>query len=201
MIARKSFFLVPVLLLLFALFPRPGTAELNVSIGINTPPPPPSPPVYVVPAPQPPVYVTPPPPPVYAVQEAPSVIVIPGTYIYYVPDIGVDIFFYHGSWYRSHHGQWYAGRSHNGPWAHVPPPRVPRALVSIPHDYRRVRPGHDHIPYGQLKKNWAKWEQEKHWDRHDAGRRGPHDHDDRGHDDHGRGPEARDRDHGDHRGR
>lgn len=169
------FCLFAVLMTLSLIMPVKSNAEVSVSIGINSPPPP----VYVVPAPPPPV-------PVYAVPAPPEVVVIPGSYVYYVPNIGVDILFYHGSWYRPHGGNWYRARSYNGPWVHVVPRRVPRALVSLPHDYRhRHPPGRPHIPYGQLKKNWAKWERDKHWDRHDnRGGDGRGRHDDRGRGDH-----------------
>lgn len=150
-------------------------AELNVNIGITAP----------VPAP---VYVAPP-PPAYAVAAPPPVVVIPGTYVYYVPGITVDILFYHGYWYRPHGDHWYRASSYNGPWAHIGPGAVPRPLVALPHDYKRVPPGRRHIPYGQLKKNWAKWERDRHWDRGNGGHEG------RGHD------EDRDRGRGGHKGR
>lgn len=40
------------------------------------------------------------PPPVYPFSAPPEVVVIPGTYVYFVPGINVDILFYHGHWYR-----------------------------------------------------------------------------------------------------
>ena len=64
-------------------------------------------------------------------------VVIPGTYVYMVPDIGADIFFYSGNWYRLHQGRWFSAGSYNGPWIYVPDPRVPRALVQLPPDYRQ----------------------------------------------------------------
>lgn len=130
-----------------------STAGVDVNVGINIPLP-----VYVAPAP-------------------PPVIVIPNSYVYYVPDIDVDILFYHGYWYRPHQGYWFTSRSYNGPWYHIAPHRVPRALVSLPPNYRHVPYGHQRIPYGHLKKNWSRWERERYWyqrggDREDEG--GPH---------------------------
>jgi hypothetical protein len=29
-----------------------------------------------------------------------------------------------------------------------------------------VPPGHHHIPYGQFKKNWKRWEKDKYWEKH-----------------------------------
>ena len=37
----------------------------------------------------------------------PPVIVIPGTYVYAVPDIEAGLFFYQGYWYRPYAGRWY----------------------------------------------------------------------------------------------
>jgi len=120
-------------------FPDPGLAEVNVNIGIGVPP-------VVIPAP-------------------PAVVLIPATYVYFVPDIGADIFFYHGYWYRPHHGHYYRATSYNGPWVTLAPKAVPRAIMYVPGDFRRVPPGHQRIQHGDLMKNWDTWEKEKHWDK------------------------------------
>ena len=52
-----------------------SSAEVNVNIGIGVPLP------HVV------------------IHSPPPVIVIPGTYAYFAPDVGLEIFFYHGYWY------------------------------------------------------------------------------------------------------
>ena len=59
----------------------PATAGVSVNITIPLPGP-------VIPAP-------------------PGLIVVPGTYVYYPPEVGVDIFFYRGYWYRPYDGGWY----------------------------------------------------------------------------------------------
>jgi hypothetical protein len=120
--------------------------EVNVNIGVSVPLPPP----FVLHAP-------------------PPVVILPGAeYVYFAPGLDVDIFFYRGFWYRAFNQRWYRASSYNGPWAFMHPDRVPRALYSIPPDYRRVPPGHQHIPYGHLKNNWGAWERDRHWDRRDA---------------------------------
>lgn len=140
---RRSFWSVLLGVALVALvgLPSRGEAGVNVAISVNGPPLP----AYVVPAP-------------------PSVIPIPGTYVYCAPDVGVDMLFYGGFWYRPHGGHWYRARSYNGPWAWISPARVPHAVVALPPDYRGMVHGHDRVPYGQLKKNWARWERERYWD-------------------------------------
>ena len=134
---------VGTLILTFSGYPTHGIAGVNVNIGVNIGPPPP----VVIPAP-------------------PPVVVIPGSYVYFAPDVRVDILFYHGYWYRPYESRWYRGTDYNGPWVYVEPPMVPVVLLHLPPDYRHVPPGHGHIPYGQLKKNWRTWENEKYWDKH-----------------------------------
>jgi hypothetical protein len=147
-----------------------GSAGVDVRVGINIPLP-----VYTFPAP-------------------PPVVLIPGTYAYFVPDIGVEVLFYHGYWYRPFKGHWYRAHHYNGPWVFIAPHHVPRVLIGLPPHYYRVPPGHRRIPYGHLKQNWHRWERERYWDHRDGWHReGPPGHrdrdrfrDDRGRDDHGR---------------
>ena len=138
-------FVLGVLVLAYGLFLLPKSfAGVHVNIGINLP-------LFSFPAP-------------------PPMVVVPGTYAYYVPDVDVDIFFYHGYWYRPYEGRWFRARGYNGPWAHVEERRIPPVIVGLPPDYRHhARPEHEHIPYGQFKKNWKRWEKEKYWDRRGEG--------------------------------
>jgi hypothetical protein len=139
------------LLFAFALFILSGfanTASAEIRVGISLP-------SFVLPAP-------------------PSVVVIPGTYVYIVPDIDTDILFYQGYWWRPYEGRWYRGRSYNGPWNYMRR-GVPRALYDLPpnyHEYRHVRPGFERIPHGDIKRNWRGWEKQRHWDNHEGWREG-----------------------------
>jgi hypothetical protein len=143
-----SAFGVGAMLTVFGLFtPATSNAEVNVNINIPLP-------GLVISAP-------------------PVMIVIPGTYVYYPPEVSVDIFFYHGYWYRPHRGGWYIANGYNGPWRTIGPRRVPRALIEVPPTYRRVPPGHERMPYERVHKNWRTWEKERHWDR-PRGERGEH---------------------------
>jgi hypothetical protein len=118
-----------------------SAAEVSVNIGIGVPLP-----SVVIPAP-------------------PPVVVVPTTYVYFVPDVSVDIFFYHGYWYRPHKGHYYRATSYNGPWVVLAPKAVPGAVMHVPSDFRQVPPGHQRISHAELKKNWQTWEKEKHWDK------------------------------------
>jgi hypothetical protein len=132
-----------VMLLIGVSYPKGATAGVNINVGINVPPPPP----LLIPAP-------------------PPMFVIPGTYVYFAPEVDVDIFFYHGYWYRPHRGHWYRAGSYNGKWVYISPKRVPPVLLNLPPNFRRVPSGHRHVPHGELKKNWRRWEREKYWERH-----------------------------------
>jgi hypothetical protein len=118
-----------------------SAAEINVNIGIGVPLP-----TVVIPAP-------------------PPVVVIPTTYVYFVPHVSVDIFFYHGYWYRPHHGHYYRATSYNGPWVVLAPKAVPGAIMHVPSDFRQVPTRQKCISHAELKKNWHRWEKEKHWDK------------------------------------
>jgi hypothetical protein len=101
----------------------------------------------------------------------PPLVLIPGTYVYTAPDADADIIFYQGAWYRPHGGLWYMSNGHNGPWRALSPERVPRPLIGLPPNVRRVPPGQERMPYGHVERNWRRWERERHWDAHDKKKR------------------------------
>jgi hypothetical protein len=130
-------------LLLFSLIlPLKSGAEVNVSITVPLP-------GLVIPAP-------------------PALVVIPGTYAYYPPGVSVDIFFYHGSWYRPYGGHWFISAGYNGPWRSVAFERVPYVLRRMPPSYRHVPPGYRPMPYREVRSNWRTWERDRYWDRHEG---------------------------------
>lgn len=127
------------------LSPGKTSADVDVHIGIGIPLP-----VVVIPSP-------------------PAVVLIPNTPVYYAQDVGIDLFFYSGSWYRRYNDYWFRATYYNGPWVYMPPPQVPAVFVQqLPPGYYKIPPGHTRIPYGQLKKNWKKWDKEHrgHWKVH-----------------------------------
>jgi hypothetical protein len=125
-------------LILFS--PMTSNAEVSVSVGIALPP-------LVFPGP-------------------PPLVVIPGsTYVYYPPEAGVDIFFYHGYWYRPYRGYWYRSGGYNGPWRGIAFERVPRAVMGVPPGFRRGPVAYEHVPYRDVRSHWQSWERERHWDR------------------------------------
>jgi hypothetical protein len=149
LIKKTVVFFFGILLLVLMGVPLESTAAVNITVGISIPP-----------------------PPVFRFHAPPPMFVIPGTYIYAVPDIDAEILFYQGYWYRPHGGHWFRSRSYNGPWAYLDSHRVPRDLFELPHEYYRIPPGHQKIPYGHFKSNWGRWERERYWDRDDRWREG-----------------------------
>jgi hypothetical protein len=123
-------------------------AEVSIGIGIN------------IPGPPPPLVIHRPPP----------VVVIPNTYVYFAPDVDVDIFFHHGHWYRPHDGHWYRASGYNGPWGYIAPREVPGVLFGLPPDFRHYRSRSNHIRHEELRTHWERWERDKHWDKRGHGR-------------------------------
>ena len=127
------------MLLTFTFFsPTGANGEVNVSVQLGLP-------FLVIPGP-------------------PGMVVIPNTYVYYPPEVDDNIFFYHGCWYRPHQGCWFRAPHYNGPWDPVVIKQVPRSVRAVPAGYR-YGPAYEHVSYGQVKKNWRKWEQNHYWDK------------------------------------
>ncbi len=129
-------------------FSAQSDARVNIGIGINIP--------------------------LFTFAAPPPLVVIPGTYAYFVPDVDVDILFYHGYWYRPYGSRWYRSSAYNGPWAFVAARSVPRVLIGLPHDFRHVYAGSRHIEYREFNSNWRRWERDRYWDRDERWREGRH---------------------------
>jgi hypothetical protein len=101
----------------------PALAGGNVSIGINigAPAPPPLPMVVAAP---------------------PQLVVVPGTPVYYAPDVGFNYFVYGGQYFTLYNGSWFVATTYNGPWTFVAVEQVPRPVLAVPVTYYRVPPGH-----------------------------------------------------------
>lgn len=138
-----------VLLMSATVVPLPTMAEVNINIGFTLPPP-------------------------IVFQEPPAVIVLPDTnYVYVVPDISVDIFFWDGWWWRPWEGRWYRSRYYDRGWAYYD--RVPRFYYDVDpgwrgyyrhHDWHGHRWNHEWIPNRQLQQHWKSWNNNRYWERH-----------------------------------
>jgi len=145
----KKLFLGTIFLALVFIFPVSTMAMGRVDVGVSIPLPPPI------------VFASP-----------PGLVVIPETYVYAVPDIDVDIFFYNGWWWRPWQGRWYRSHSYSSGWAHYQ--NAPSFYREIPsgwrNDYREHRWkgnqwNHHRIPHQQVQQNWNNWEKSRHWEK------------------------------------
>lgn len=96
-----------------------SASDLSISIGIGTPPP--APPVIMA---------------------APPLVVVPGSPVYYAPEVPVNIFFYGGRYYTFHDEAWFRATTHNGPWNVIAVKKVPRPVLTVPVEYYNVPPDH-----------------------------------------------------------
>lgn len=142
----KKILLGTILLGLVLVSPIPAMARVDVGINISLPP--------------------------IVFAGPPEVVVIPETDVYAAPDIDVDIFFYHGWWWRPWEGRWYRSLNYDSGWAYYP--RVPSFYGRIPPGWRNDYRGHrwqghpwnyQRIPNQQVQRNWRNWEQSRHWEK------------------------------------
>ena len=104
-------------------------------------------------------------PPPIVVAQPPEMVMVPGSDVYFVPDVNYDVFFYNGFWWSPRGERWYRARAYNGPWRVVPRRIIPPPVFRVPRDYRRVYLRERHVPYGQWKREWRE---------HGRGRGGGH---------------------------
>ena len=72
-------------------------------------------------------------PPPIVVEAPPPVVALPGAAgVYVAPDVGVDLYFWNGWWWRPWEGHWYRSRYYDHGWGYY---------RGVPHFYHRVDPG------------------------------------------------------------
>jgi hypothetical protein len=134
-----------ILFLCLSILAIPAGAQVNIQVGIQMPP-------------------------LIVFSSPPEMVVLPETYVYVVPDIDEDIFFYHGYWWRPWRGHWYRSRYYDRGWSYYK--NVPTFYREVPQDWRHYYGNHDwrgnpwqyqRIPQPQVQKNWSSWEQNKYW--------------------------------------
>jgi hypothetical protein len=108
-------------------------------------------------------------PPAIVLSAPPGVYPMPGSYAYFAPSVGFQLFFQSGYWYRPYNGYWYRASHYNGPWYHLMSSRVPVSFSRFSHNYYRVPPGQRLISYGYLKDHWRERER-GHYRSEDRGR-------------------------------
>jgi hypothetical protein len=143
----KKLLFATMLLAMATMVPVPAMAQVGINVNISLPPPI--------------VFASP-----------PQLIVLPETYVYVVPGVEAEIFFYGGWWWRPWNGRWYRSRNYNSGWAYYK--RVPSFYSGVPsgwrNDYRDHRWGgrewnYRPIPQRQVQQNWSSWEKNRHWEK------------------------------------
>ncbi|MBF0378251.1 MAG: hypothetical protein HQK72_12325 [Desulfamplus sp.] len=103
--------------------------------------------------------------------EPPELIVVPKTYVYVVPDLDEELFFYSGWWWRPWKGKWYRSRHYTSGWIHYQ--NTPSFYRDIPPDWRNSYRDHrwrgrewdyHRIPHRNVERNWSEWERARHWE-------------------------------------
>lgn len=95
-------------------------SDINIDIGLGIP--------HI----QPPIVLTAP----------PQLLVVPGTSVYYAPEMPANYFFYKGRYYTAVNNIWSMAPAYNGPWAVIRIGQVPAPILSVPVEYYKVPPGH-----------------------------------------------------------
>jgi hypothetical protein len=72
----------------------------------------------------------------------PQLVVVPGTPVYYAPDVSANLFFYKGRYYTVANGVWAMAPAYNGSWAVIQIGQVPAPVVAVPVEYYKIPPGH-----------------------------------------------------------
>jgi hypothetical protein len=145
----KKLLLGTILLALLSFFPVATMAEVGVSIGVSIPLPPPI--VFEAP---------------------PAVVVLPDTdFVYAVPGISVDLFFWNGFWWRPWEGRWYRSPYYDHGWVYYS--SVPRFYYDVDPYWRGYYHNHSWhgyvwnyhpIPHSELQHNWKNWQGSRYWD-------------------------------------
>ncbi len=98
----------------------------------------------------------------------PQLVVVPGTPVYYAPQLPYNYFHYGGQYYLFHNDAWFFAATYNGPWAPIAVEYVPPPILRVPVAYYRVPPGHwkEHHKHGPPP--WAPaWGHRRKWEDRD----------------------------------
>jgi hypothetical protein len=76
-----------------------------------------------------------------AMTVTPTVVVVPGSSVKYVPNASFNLFVYSGRYYSLHNGTWFYAPTYKGPWMVVGGDRVPQPVLAVPVTYYKVPPG------------------------------------------------------------
>jgi hypothetical protein len=104
--------------------------------------------------------------PVVVLVDDPELVIIPGTYVYYVSNIDHDLFFYGGYWWRPWQNTWYRAEVHSGPWIVIEQRYVPEPVWRLPPRWHEMRDDTPRVKWSEAKNHWQEWERDKYWEKH-----------------------------------
>jgi hypothetical protein len=102
-------------------------------------------------------------PPAVVVDDDPALIVIPGTYVYWL-DGQDDVYFYGGVWWREWNGRWYRSSVYSGPWVMIEFGYVPQPVTHLPGDWRQHRYDAPRVQWYDTRNHWQGWERDRYWE-------------------------------------
>lgn len=76
--------------------------------------------------------------------QAPEMLPIPDSPVYYAPQVDANFFYYDGFFWSFADDRWYASPAYNGPWVYVDPVYVPTYVLWVPIRYYRRAPAYFH---------------------------------------------------------
>jgi hypothetical protein len=104
----------------------------------------------------------------------PELIVVPDTYVYVVPDVEMDIYFYDGWWWRPYEGRWYRSHYYDRGWDRYS--SEPRFYREVPrgwrndyrnHQWRGQQWNYQRVPHQDVQRNWNGWKRDRYWEKRD----------------------------------
>ncbi len=103
-------------------------------------------------------------PPAVVVVDDPELVVIPGTYVYWL-DGQEGVYFYGGGWWRAWDGYWYRADVYNGQWVRVELGHVPHPVTHLPYGWHENRYDAPRVHWYDARNHWRGWENDKYWDK------------------------------------
>jgi len=88
----------------------------------------------------------------------PQMELVPGSSVYYAPQVGANYFFYDDLYWVFDGNEWYSSSGYNGPWNMVPASDVPDYLLQVPVSYYLDAPAYFHGWRGDAAPHWR-----EHW--------------------------------------
>jgi hypothetical protein len=107
----------------------------------------------------------------------PQLQVVPGSPVYYAPDLPSNYFFYDGAYWVYQDDNWYSSAWYDGPWDLIDPNFVPLYVLRVPVQYYRQPPQYFRSWQRDAPPRWGEhwgsgWSQRRsgwdHWDRRAA---------------------------------